>query len=259
MTLPSDFSDDGPAGIRLSGRNCVQFLDGWTCGTELSISDRHFHTRRGADQKAVAGCGSATMSDCTLLDALPAEIRLRIYEELYDETYHSSLLIRSDSKIELISLAKAHGAILKTCRTIYREAAPILYDTTTFRVQIYPVEGYSSHGNVNRLQASTPFLRRIRHVEIKSCIILPIHIEPALRLMKTFACALEDSDARIKTMNVRSKLFNDMSKRRLNEYREKLAHRDEPGLDGGKCQLFQKMIDGASNGNGMVSISLESR
>lgn len=203
--------------------------------------------------------GTNSTEQCGFLEALPTEIRLRIYEELFDETYHSSLLIRSDSKIELISLAKAHGAILKTCRMIYQEASPILYDATTFRVQIYPVEGYSSHGNINRLYSSTPFLRRIRHVEIKSCIILPSHIEPALRLMKTFACALEDSDAKIKTLNVRSKLFNDMSKRKLNEYREKLSRREEPELSGSKCQLFQQMIDGASSGNGMVSISLGGR
>ena len=199
------------------------------------------------------------MDKCAFLETLPPEIRLRIYEELFDEAYHSSLLIRSDSKIELISLAKAHGAILKTCRTIYKEASSILYDATIFRVQIYPVEGYSSHGNVNRLHSSTPFLRRIRHVEIKSCIILPSHIEPALRLMKTFACALEDSDAEIKTLNVRSKLFNDMSKRKLNEYGEKLSRREEPGMKGEKCQLFQKMVEGASSGNGMVPISLGGR
>jgi hypothetical protein len=202
---------------------------------------------------------STLMDRCALLEVLPAEIRLRIYEELFDESYHSSLLIRSDSKIELISLAKAHAAILRTCWTIYREAVPILYDATTFRVQIYPVEGYSSHGNINRLHRSTPFLKQIRHVEIKSCIVLPCHIEPALKLMKTFACALEDSDARIKTLNVRSKLFNDMSKRKLYEYREKLGRRDEVRAADGKCQLFQKMIEGASNSTGFVSVSLDGR
>lgn len=202
---------------------------------------------------------SNSIDRCALLEVLPPEVRLRIYEELFDEAYHSSLLIRSDSKIELISLAKAHAALLKTCWTIYREAVPILYDATTFRVQIYPVEGYSSHGNINRLHASTPFLRRMQHVEIKSCIVLPCHIEPALRLMKTFACALEDSDARIKTLHVRSKLFNDMSKRKLYEYREKLGRRGEAGTADGRCQLFQQMIEGASNSTGFVSISLDGR
>ena len=194
---------------------------------------------------------------CAFLDFLPVEIRLRIYEELYDEQYHSSLLIRSGSKVELISLAKAHAALLKTCRTIYSEAAPLLYDATTFRVQIYPVEGFSSHGNINRLHTSTPFLRRIRHVEIKSCIILPGHIEPALRLMKTFACALEHSNARIKTLNVRSKLFNDMSKRKLHEYREGVVGGE--GVKNGSCnsELFRKMIDGATDSSDIVSISLD--
>lgn len=184
-----------------------------------------------------------SLNRCALLEMLPPEIRLRIYEELYDEAYHSSLLIRSDSKIELISLARGHAALLKTCRIIYREAAPVLYDATTFRVQIYPVEGFSSHGNINRLCKSTPFLKLVRHVEIKSCIIMPTHIEPALRLMKTFARALEEADAKIKTLNVRSKLFNDLSKKKLRDYRDKLASEEEPD----KSKLFQRMIDVAGN------------
>lgn len=225
----------------------------------MQKASKSVHSGLTSSKEIEHGSGVNMKDNCTFLEALPAEIRLRIYEELFDEAYHSSLLIRSDSKIELISLAKAHGAILKTCRTIYKEAAPVLYDATTFRVQIYPVEGYSSHGNVNRLHSSTPFLRRIRHIEIKSCIILPSHIEPALRLMKTFACALEDSEATIKTLNVRSKLFNDMSKRKLNEYREKFSVREEAGFKGERCQLFQKMIEASGDGNGTVSIPLGGR
>lgn len=74
--------------------------------------------------------------------------------------------------------------------------------------------------------------------------------------MKTFACALEDSEATIKTLNVRSKLFNDMSKRKLNEYREKFSVREEAGFKGERCQLFQKMIEASGDGNGTVSIPL---
>jgi hypothetical protein len=80
-------------------------------------------------------------------------------------------------------------------------------------------------------------------VEIKSCIIMPTHIEPALRLMKTFARALEEAGAKIKTLNVRSKLFNDLSKRKLCDYRDRLAREEEPE----KSQLFQRMINVAGN------------
>lgn len=196
------------------------------------------------------------MGRCALLEDLPTEIRLRIYEFVFDGSYQSSLLIRSNSKIELVSLAKAHGALLKTCRTIHAEALPILYDATTFRVQIYPVEGYSSHGNMNKLHTSAPFLRRMRHVEVNSCIILPIHIEPALRLMKSFAYALEQVGASIKTMRVRSRLFNEMPENQLNEYREKLVQQEESRVREGNSQLFQKMVNAANNGDGMVAIDL---
>ena len=42
---------------------------------------------------------------------------------------------------------------------------------------------------------------------------MPTHVEPALRLMRTFANALEESGARIKTLRVRSNLFGFTSRR----------------------------------------------
>ena len=184
---------------------------------------------------------------CRILEDLPPELRLRIYEHLFCEPCHSSVLIRSDSKIEIISLAKAHAAILKTCRTIYREATPILYSTTTFRVQIYPAEGWPSCGNVGQLRKSSLFLGRVQHLDIKSCIFLPIHVEPALRLMKAFAIALEEAHASIKTLNVRSKLFPDVSEKRRNMYEEQLCESDfcaEARPTG--TFLFQRMMEAAN-------------
>jgi hypothetical protein len=136
--------------------------------------------------------------------SLPPELRLRIYEHIFNRSYHTGLLIRSHSKVELISLAKAHAAIIKTCRKIYHEATPYLYDATTFRVQIYPEAGYPSYGNTGHMSKNTYFLPRIRHLEIKASVMLSMHTKHALVLLKTFVEALEEADPKIETLTARS-------------------------------------------------------
>ena len=181
---------------------------------------------------------------CHLLEDLPPELRLRIYEHLFNEEYRPSLLIGSCSKIQFLSPAKAHAGILKTCRTIYSEATPLLYRKTTFQVQIYPVNGFSPHGNIARFNASTPFLSRIQHLEIKSCILFPPDIGAALRLFKTFADALEEAGAEIKTSNIRLNPWGDQRWNRFQTEKEKLLYQD--GRDqssSGKKRLFQRLLE----------------
>jgi hypothetical protein len=139
-----------------------------------------------------------------LLEDLPTELRLRIYDHVFDERFHCSLLIRSGSKVELISLAKAHAALLKTCKTIYSEAAPVLYDTVTFRVQVYPVDGYPSYGNISHLSKNTLFLPRMRHLDLKASVIHGGQMKLALYLIKTLTEALEEAQATISSLHVTS-------------------------------------------------------
>ncbi|KAK3056055.1 hypothetical protein LTR09_003291 [Extremus antarcticus] len=139
-----------------------------------------------------------------LLETLPAELRIQIYEYIFAEPSHTSLLICSDSKIEIISSAKAHAAMLKTCRLIHHEAAPILYDTVTFRVQIYPVEGYSRYGNLSGFNGSSPFLRHIRHLHVKVYVLTPGEVKAANRLTQELASALEEANADVKTLQASS-------------------------------------------------------
>lgn len=181
---------------------------------------------------------------CHILEDLPPELRLRIYEHLFCEDYQSSLLIRSASKIEPIAPAKAPIALFKTCKIVYSEASPVLYSRTTFRVQIYPVDGFSSHGSSARLGSITPFLSRIQHLEIRCCVMFQNLIEPALRLLKTFADALEQAGTDIKTLDVRSKLFPGVTEIRMRLCQDKLEPLNRfVGLYPERKSLFKRMLD----------------
>ena len=67
----------------------------------------------------------APQSRCHLL-GLPSEIRLLIYEELFPPRRIDMI----DKKLGLDT------AILATCRTIHKEAKPVLYENTEFRIRL---------------------------------------------------------------------------------------------------------------------------
>jgi hypothetical protein len=66
-----------------------------------------------------------SQSRCHLLD-LPSEIRLLIYEELFPPRS----IDMTDKKLGLDT------AILATCRTIHKEAKPVLYENTEFEIAL---------------------------------------------------------------------------------------------------------------------------
>ena len=146
--------------------------------------------------------GMEPHSQCHLLGRLPPELRVEIYEYIFAERCHASLMITSGTKIELTAPAKAHAALVKTCKTIRNEAAPILYDSAIFRVQIYPMEGYPRHGGLIASNMTSPFLSNIRHLQVKVCVVSPKDVKPATHLVKTFARALDSAHANIETLEV---------------------------------------------------------
>jgi hypothetical protein len=69
---------------------------------------------------------------------LPAEIRLFIYEALFTPCKINIHATRKSSQKDLegIHAKSNNAAILATCRIIYTEAKPILYDNTDFHVKL---------------------------------------------------------------------------------------------------------------------------
>jgi hypothetical protein len=156
----------------------------------------------------------STSPSCPLLNLLPPELRLEIYHHLLTPT-HTSLLLRSTSKLETISPAKnAHAGLLRTCHLIYKEAVPLLYSNTTFRVQIYPTGGFPASGNPassndeigSVLARTTTYLHHIRILEIKACVLFSNQMLPVLRLLECLTAALEQAEAEIVELRVSSNL-----------------------------------------------------
>jgi hypothetical protein len=87
----------------------------------------------------------APQSRCHLL-GLPSEIRLLIYEELFPPRR----IDMTDKKLGLDT------AILATCRTIHKEAKPVLYENTEFEITLH-AEGeyvgpyYKNSDNAKRI------------------------------------------------------------------------------------------------------------
>ena len=198
---------------------------------------------------------------CILLEALPPELRLRIYEHLYNEPCHCSLLMRNVAKIELINRAQTPAALIGTCRTIYMEAAPILYNTTTFRLQIYPEGGFHTH-RMTVFHTANPYLGRIQHLEVKVGLLEAYLITPAMEFLQTLASALEEIDADMKTLDVDFRIFPDVAdvRRHRNKYlveracRETLRrHDDGRGVEMARRTVLSWMLKEAQITNMLYS------
>ncbi|KAK5172528.1 uncharacterized protein LTR77_002648 [Saxophila tyrrhenica] len=82
---------------------------------------------------------------CYLLESLPAEFRVQIYEHVFNEpNTHPLLIIKDELKIKVKQKARAHVGLHKTCETIHYEATPVAYESQKFYVEI---ACYRSHSN----------------------------------------------------------------------------------------------------------------
>lgn len=194
--------------IEHHGTKCPQ-LTRSTPMSRLGITSNNFWYARPYDRLM-----EACKERCRLLQDLPPELRLLIYEHLFDGSYQASLLIRSSNKTEVISQARAHVAILRTCKTIYKEAVSLVpYAATTFKAQVYPENPYPSFRNSGNLR--TPWLLHVQNLEIKIFVLHPAQTKQALHLLWVFAGALEAADAKITSLQVTSNIFGSCSGRNL--------------------------------------------
>lgn len=146
---------------------------------------------------------------------LPPELRLPIYEQVYAPSrnwmyrlpLYCSLLIRNDDEIEWFApetnfWSCGSAALLRTCRSIYYEAAPTLYAAQTFRILIYPFHGHAPKS----LRYSGPFdatntlLRRIQHLEIGVVLKDIAEFKQAMSRLETLVYTMEGAQANLKTL-----------------------------------------------------------
>lgn len=102
----------------------------------------------------------------TLLD-LPVEIRLDIYSRLFssgiavvDGGLQEECATLLPAKAAVQQLRSCSGQLLRVCRTIWREAEPVLYDNTRFYTLVQAFAGKLP----TTLANGTPFAPKVRHL-----------------------------------------------------------------------------------------------
>ena len=72
---------------------------------------------------------------------LPAEVRLRIYEMIYQDQVHIFNVAESVHWImRLKPLDKQKNDLLRTCHTIYEEALPVMYQKIQAQIMLFPID-----------------------------------------------------------------------------------------------------------------------
>lgn len=131
----------------------------------------------------------APQSRCHLL-GLPSEIRLLIYEELFPPRCVN--MIRNELALDT--------AILSTCRTIHKEAKPVLYENTEFHIELSADGRY--FGPAKRMRPLFKLARKLSlTIELRSSQ------ERKLRKMTSELTRLDEAP-HLKRLHIKFKTYN---------------------------------------------------
>ncbi len=86
----------------------------------------------------------------SLLD-LPAEVRLIIYKNLFAWPEHIKLRLLESGYIRPVEAVKLNLRSLRTCKTFYTEACPVLYGINTFSVAFHETKDLGRMRQASRL------------------------------------------------------------------------------------------------------------
>ena len=97
-----------------------------------------------------------TPSQCHLLDKLPSELRLNIYEHVYEKSIHRVLNLTSTLRVLQVKVpttvsTRNYAALLRTCKTIYEEAMPCLYGNFRFSMFVYALSREQNYNVIGPL------------------------------------------------------------------------------------------------------------
>lgn len=123
-----------------------------------------------------------------------------------------------------------------------------MYSKATLRIQIYIGSGWPQYQVCGPLDSSNTLFKNIQHVDITLHLVDSKHIDPAFLRMGYLAQALEETGAKLKTVNV---TFKAVTSYNMEVNRELVArHRDvmlrvlgqrrRLGMKG--TRLFMKML-----------------
>ena len=134
---------------------------------------------------------------CHLL-SIPPELRLRIYEYLYDneKDRRCSLILRNNKFIECFQIpcfgCEGAAALLRTCKEIYYEATPVLYENTTFKILVFGHNKpeFSTLHSLAPVQTCTSLLKQVRRLSLNVYLREKQDMDPAIlrltRLLQQF-------------------------------------------------------------------------
>lgn len=150
---------------------------------------------------------------CPLVDRLPVELRLQIYDYIYTERYTCTLMLRADDKVEMLSqpsrTPQRPTALSQTCKTIYAETIGFVYMMTTFCLQLYTYRQHipcSLYG-LGLVTPSNLLFGRMKNLEIGGCLTRLAQVPSFMRDLETLADALEGAGAELETLKVSIRVF----------------------------------------------------
>ena len=138
--------------------------------------------------------------ECHLLTRLPPELRLRIYEQLYDRTVNPifyltvrSRLLRAGASSPLYQPPRNYAALLRTCKTINNEVHSIFYKSLSPSMLIYAFSReYKNYDDFGSLHTSS-LLKFVRETDLHFWVVSIRTINVFLLQVKGLAEALKDN------------------------------------------------------------------
>lgn len=202
---------------------------------------------------------SAHIQRCLLLE-LPAELRMQIYEHVYNVPCSPQFFLRDDKSIQqpLHRWFSHEGiALLRTCSTIHREALSVVYNHATFRIQIYIGSGWPTYYTIGPLSSSNPLFARMQKAEITLHLVDAKHIDPAFFRLGLLAQAMEGAGGNLKSLRVTFKavtsynmeVTGDLVEEKVQEWLEQRVVRGVLGWDRAEGEvvrvegLFRRMLE----------------
>ena len=148
-------------------------------------------------------------------------------------------------------------SLFKTCKTVYEETAPVLYERTEFEVNIFYVRTSVMFYDIGSVLNQGQVLRQIRHLVVGICLFHRGGHEERFRQMEALARGLETAEAELKTLSVvchacprcggyNGKRSKTGAQQILQDALERLGEDEERGL---KRPLYRTMLEACEIGD----------
>ena len=143
---------------------------------------------------------------CHLLESIPSEIRLQIYEHLFSERCRPVLMVSNEQAIYLpLTKQSSHpgAGLVRTCRTCHDEATPFLCEAADFHLELQAADHMRVPHSRYRgpLDVTNPLMASIRHLDITIHLQTDGHVGQLLRILAVLADVLGGAKAEVEILS----------------------------------------------------------